>query len=532
MLGQVRHDDAQSTSAVRATLVNPPTLFRWRHPSSSDEIVEPYYRRILRSDVHLAPGRSSTLPGEHLGLQSIAAALRSDGHEVAIVNGCARLHSSLRETEAAILSQEPDVVGFTGPADVFGEIRWIARALRASGLDVPFVLGNDLATLNAAEVLRTTPEFDFAVRGEGEATLPALLSALDGRRRIEDVPGLVWRRGDQLVFNNQKSLDLDDLDRPTRDDTTTVLANRMSASMFTKRGCPFRCSFCTTGQLGDALGLRGPQRWRQKNPKRAAEEFLELAATFGLEHITIVDDLFVSKDRASHAWASEFAQTLIDAGNTTTFMIDCRVDSVSRPLFQLLVHAGLRQAFLGIESTSVNSLKVFGKFYGHADPASAVTVLSDLGVKVIVGFIFFQPLATLQDLVDNAVLLRDMDADDFELHLQKVRVYPGTPLEELLRSQELIEGEFPFFSAAFADRHVRLVAEAMGELASQIRSELQHLPVPSQSNQRVFTAVNRAVEDLARSVTSLSRREIANWTSETARHAIREARRPESEVSL
>lgn len=453
---------------MHVVLVNPPTLFRWKpltyHHFNAE--VEPYYRRILGRAMQSGP----TLPGEHLGLQSLAAALRATGQQVTLLNACVELHSTLRQTVEAVERLEADVIGFTGPADVYGEIDFIVRELRRRGYSGRVVLGNDHATLNYRAIMQSVAGIDAVFRGESEDAIVRYVQALAGDGALAGVPGLVWRRGGELVVNPPgHPLDLNTLTPPARDDLTSVLALGMSGSIFAGRGCLYRCSFCTTGAVAASVGPKGGAMWRKKDSTQVAAEMLALVDAYGLQHVTVVDDLFLAKDEASHEWAREFAAALQEGGNTASFMIDCRVDSIRRDTFAELKAAGLARVFVGAESGSQGALRSLNKNYGGASTLDRLDVLQDLELEAILGFINFTPYETTEGLRQSAALLRSCGFPDYELFLQEVRVYPGTSLEKQLNLDGLIRGSFPIPTFEYQDPEVAAIAARVTELGSTVR---------------------------------------------------------------
>lgn len=457
------------------TLVNPPTLQRGVRLSElqPETPQTPYYDRLRTADAYSPIDGRSSLPGEHLGLQSMAASLRAAGHEVDIVNGCAHRHSTLHQTVSRI-DPTSDVIGLTGTSDLFAEMAWLARRIRQRGFTGPIVVGHDFATLNDARLLETVSDFTFIVRGSGERTLVRLLADLD--RAIGDPPpGVTVRRpgGDIARGAPAEAVDLDSLPLVARDDLPAVLEAGLSAGVFTKRGCPFRCSFCTTGAVPSSLGLRRDQRWVARSPIAAASELAALADRYGVSHVTVVDDLFVGMDEASRRWAADFADALIRLGSPVTWMADVRVDSVDLELFALLRRSGLRRVFVGVETASKAAQRSFGKLYREGRLAAATEDLARLEIHVILGFIMFSPLETVQGLLESAAYLDEAGYEDYRLLLQEVRVYPGTALEASLRDAGLLRGEFPYYRFEYDSPDVGLIAS-------------------------VVTALGRAIDDVAR----------------------------------
>jgi radical SAM superfamily enzyme YgiQ (UPF0313 family) len=408
------------------------------------------------------------------------------------------LHASLFETLAAI-PIDAEIVGLTGTHDVFAELVWLAKQLRAGGFCGQIVLGHDFASLNDVEILRLVPEIDFIVRGEAEKKFVDLVDRLAGGMDWKATAGVTGQTsaGPHRTPDVLAPLALDELPLPSRDDTADVLSVGLSVGMFTKRGCQYRCSFCTTGHVGRATGMSGRSLWRMKSPGRAADEFLDLARSYQLDHLTIVDDLFVGRDAESVGWAYEFAELLIAAQNRTTFMVDIRADGADRDLLSVLHRAGLRRVFVGAESGSSTGLKIFRKGYRETVPAEAIRTITELDILPIVGFINVNPLDDLDSLIANDKLITSFTDTDYFLYMQEVRVYPGTSLELELRTRHLRRGEFPYYHAEFSDPRLGTVARHLRDLK---RAVYAHIGASSHAgrgmHRELFKVIRGGVLDL------------------------------------
>src|SRR5437879_3906809 len=92
-----------------------------------------------------------------------------------------------------IAEHDPWLVGFTCYVWNIERTLWIARELKRLRPDVHIVLGGPEITADNAWVLQT-PDYDFAVIGEGEQTFAELLLALvEGDVPRVPIPGLYVR---------------------------------------------------------------------------------------------------------------------------------------------------------------------------------------------------------------------------------------------------------------------------------------------------------------------------------------------------
>ena len=225
-----------------------------------------------------------TLPA---GLLSIAAALRREGFAVGLFDALARDKSK----PVAPPPQWRDLAAIYGPVDLspfalynryrhFGySLQTIGTAAERSGA---FLIGisslfsayEEMALATAAickacrpeativlgghhpttlpERLLAHPAVDCVLRGDGEATLPALALALANQRPLKTVPGIGFRRKDGSYHLAPPAFvaNLDELPPPAYDLADSAYYARSAKSsvvLSTSRGCPLKCSYCCTG---------------------------------------------------------------------------------------------------------------------------------------------------------------------------------------------------------------------------------------------------------------------------------------------
>lgn len=441
-------------------LVNPPTLWEIRDlgmlgRTSCFEL----------QATHVEPDALKSFPGEHLGLLSLTAACRARGMPASVVNGQILLHRSVDQTWEEIVSRAgepgPDVLGFSGPCQVFEENAELAARAKDRWPQTVTTLGSDFATLNAERILRDYDAFDVVVAGEAERAFPDLCERVLGGRGYDDVPRVISRSNVVGPRVAAPLLDLDDLEWIARDDLPAVLGIGLSAGVFTTRGCPYRCTFCTTGQL---TALNGRAGYREKSIENVVDEIAYLVRDFSIDYVTITDDLFVTKSPASQERARRFAEAYRARGLASIpFMIDCRVDSMDPDTLRALRAAGLHRIFVGVESATAQTLAAYDKTYGsHALPEYVVGRLSaaeSLGIDLVPGIITYHPSATIDELRQTLQTVDSIGYRGSFQFLNKVFAHPGTPLwrDYLLRG--VLDPEWPVPAWDFEDPAARDVAE-------------------------------------------------------------------------
>lgn len=446
---------------MKVILINPPSLYHMPKFGAQGKLA--YFELSRRQ---LGADGFWSLPGEHLGLGSLQASCTARGIPVDVINGQVLFHRSTAQTweamrASAARSDVPVLAGFTGPCQVFEENLELAALVKRTWPHCRTVLGHDFATLNHERILRQHPEFDFVCLGEAEQSFPALAAAIVDGQDPSRIPGIA-ARGQPPV--PAAVLDLDQLPWPARGDLPMVQAAGLSAAVFTSRGCPYRCTFCTTGQT--AARLPGPSRHRLKSLESVCAEIGKLARDHHVEHVTITDDLFLTKNPASRERAEELARRLIAARHGITFMIDCRVDSIDKDLFRLLKTAGLRRVFVGVETSSQQQLDFYNKRYTRSAERSGyirrqLQAVRDLGIDVIPGIITYHAHSSIPELRDTLQLIDGCDIDSAFFFLNRLIAYPGTPVYLRYRDQDLLTIDWPMPRWRFADQRVAAIEQQM-----------------------------------------------------------------------
>ncbi|MGH7769704.1 MAG: B12-binding domain-containing radical SAM protein, partial [Candidatus Binatia bacterium] len=184
---------------------------------------------------------------------------------------------SYDEIETELAGLKPDVVGISCLfTPYYRETLEIARRLKKR-LNVPVVMGGAHASA-APESLLASPYVDYVIRGEGEKALIELLTFFQGRKPVEAVANLAYKKAGQLRFNPiGDNFPLDELPFPDLGDfapSSYDLAGKAMTFMITSRSCPHKCSFCSVHTtFGEKYRLRALENVLEEIELRYREGF-------------------------------------------------------------------------------------------------------------------------------------------------------------------------------------------------------------------------------------------------------------------
>jgi radical SAM superfamily enzyme YgiQ (UPF0313 family) len=240
----------------------------------------------------------------------------------------------------------------------------VARLARRCGaLGTPLIGGGPL--------FRSEPDgalgVDHVVIGEAEEVAADLVADL---RRGRLRPRYEAPRFPDLALTPQPRWDL------------IRLADYATMSVQSCRGCPFDCEFC------DVVALNG-RKPRYKSPEQFVDELETLRRLGWRGPVFVVDDNFVGNRRRCrdllHAMIAWRART----GARMTFLTEASVDMAGdRETLELMVAAGFKKVFVGLETPSLESLRECRKLQNlRGDLADAVRTLQAAGLEVMGGFI-------------------------------------------------------------------------------------------------------------------------------------------------
>jgi anaerobic magnesium-protoporphyrin IX monomethyl ester cyclase len=358
-----------------------------------------------------------------LGILMLASYLQERSvHSVEVID--AQPYEYTYEQLRGVLAEKSfDVAALTAMTFTLIDVFQTCRLIRQTHPHAKIVLGGPHVHLFPDETIRR-PEVDFLIQGEGEIVFKDFLDRIDHPEHWREMRGLVYLDEADKVVNNgiaASTEDLDGLGFPARHliDTTkyTSLLGRSDiiTTMFTSRGCPYRCTFCDRPYSPVLSGFR----WR--TAKHVADE-MEMCAEMGIREAFIYDDTFtVRKDRVMEL-CEEIRQRKLD------FKWDVRahVNTITPDLLKAMASAGCDRVHYGVESGNDRMLKVIKKNSTVDRIKSAFKWTREAGMETLAYFIVGQQTETLADIQDSITLAKELDPN--YVHFTIFCPYPGTEI--------------------------------------------------------------------------------------------------------
>jgi radical SAM superfamily enzyme YgiQ (UPF0313 family) len=273
----------------------------------------------------------------------------------------------------------------------------ISKMIKRAFPDVPVVIGGPHATALPAETLEEFGSIDIAMTGEGEETW---LDMLKGTK-LADVRGIAYRKEGRIVLNEPRPhiadldslpfpahhlLDMDFYLRPSR--FTSRNLSLRTTSIFTARGCPYRCTFC-------AGPVVFPGKVRFHSTKRVIAEINNLVSKYNVEALYFAEDMFLASKRRATELLEEFIRQ--PWSKRLKWFAQARVDVIDSSMLELMKRAGCVGVEYGFESGSQRILDAMNKASSVEENIKAAFLTRKAGMRFQANIIVGYPGETKED---------------------------------------------------------------------------------------------------------------------------------------
>ncbi|MEQ1878045.1 MAG: radical SAM protein [Bdellovibrionia bacterium] len=415
---------------MRVSLVRPPLMFPRARPPETVKIAPP------------------------LGLAYVAGTLRAAGHEVICVDGQGEGLSKLRDSKLdltlierglelqEIVARIPADTQVIGVSSMFS-FEWfymieLIRAIRAK-FPAPFlVVGGEHATADYDYVLRTMPEVDACVLGEGENKMLGLVDALEKGAARDELPGVAYRDSQGKVVKNPERdgeyriQDINSIPRPAWDLIPLEEYHNLYHSgpgvrvmpMQGTRGCPYQCTFCSSAQMWTT-------RWKPRSVDDLIDEIKSYVQKYKINRVEFTDLTLIVDEK----WVTSFCRRLIDEnlGITWAMPTGTRTEALTPQVLRLLKASGCARVTYPLETGSIKTSARIKKKINFENSLTSMSNAVKTGIIVKTNIVIGFPFQNLRDILTEylfAVRLAWIGANDVTFF--NFVPYPGSELHEQL----------------------------------------------------------------------------------------------------
>jgi len=399
-------------------LINPLYRKEWQYIEDNPEVIAP------------------------LGILSIGTCLANTGYTVKIIDACTN-PDYIKEIEEA-LKKSPLFIGLSVMTAQVASALKIAGLVRQNdpGKKIPVIWGGIHPTLFPEDTVYNEM-VDVAVSGLGEYTALELSHELSEGRKTEEldnVHGITFYRGKELVKTPEREfIDINELPVINYDllDIKKYIyrspgygmeSKRLSLTLYTGVGCPFRCRFCANTALHK-------RKYSGKTAARILEEVDYFHKKYNIEYFSFCDELFfINRTRIN-----EFLDGMIERNYPINWYAniraDCfRLDFLSEEMVKKMKQAGCNRLGMGVESGSQRILdEVIRKDMKLEHVLEAARLCSKYDISTGYSFMMGLPGEKRTELIETINLmdkLKRMHPQCFFFGPQVYRPFPGSQLHK------------------------------------------------------------------------------------------------------
>jgi len=301
----------------------------------------------------------------------------------------------------------------------------MAEIIKQNYVDSRIVLVGPPASQYADEILQNK-SIDFVARWEYDFTLKELAGILETNQKFSSVNGIYYKEDQKIVHNQDRrftsSADLDKIPfvSPIYKEYLNINDYFLGQSLypevqiFTGRGCPNRCTFCSWPQT-----LMG-RKYRVRSIQNVIDEMKWIQKNLKIKEVFFEDDTFtINKSRVL-----EFCKLYKNEDLHIDWSCNARIDTIDSETMNMMKKSNCRLLIVGYESGNDNILKNIKKginiqqmkFFAQQARKSKLLIHGD--------FIIGLPGETKETIANTKKLIKELRPDILQVSVASP--FPGT----------------------------------------------------------------------------------------------------------
>lgn len=311
----------------------------------------------------LLVGLNSKFVHTNLAIRNIAACC--ENKNISLYE--ATINDPLDDVLEDIIFHDADIISFSCYIWNIERTLYLIENIKKIAPKTLIICGGPEVSYDAKYFLSKVKEIDFIIIGEGEARFKKLISALENGNDLDNLDGLAYRKGRDIIVNMPKGyVNLDDIPLSYKPDEN--LENKL-VYYEASRGCPFGCAFCLSSL---------DRKVRFSSLEKVKEDF-KFFIKKGVDVIKMVDRSFnCNKERAI-----QILDIIRELPGDTVFHWEVNPELVDNEFLENLKGLEDRVQFeVGLQTTYEKSLKAISRPTYVGDALRGIKKLTDAGIKL------------------------------------------------------------------------------------------------------------------------------------------------------
>lgn len=326
--------------------------------------------------------------GMPLALLSISRILDKEGYDIKIFSRFLQddyVKGILEECNDSICLGITAITGFQIKDGLA-----VARLVKEKYPHLPIIWGGWHPSILPEETIKDI-NVDIIVKGQGERTFAELVDALSAGKKIDNIPGIVYKRGDSIMNNPNRLLErLDnfpDLPYHLLDVEKCLKETEYglrTLEYISSYGCPYRCGFCVEE-------IVNKRKWVGLSSDRVVEELESFVKNYNIDSIAIYDsNFFVDKMRVYEICSQLLKKNIrIKWGSVNGRM--SQLVKYEPEIWELMARSGCSMILVGAESGSQEALDLVTKDMNIEDSYEFTRLCKKHGIKILYSYMVGLP---------------------------------------------------------------------------------------------------------------------------------------------
>ncbi|MEW6618516.1 MAG: radical SAM protein [bacterium] len=401
-----------------------------------------------------------------LGLGYISSILKKNGYNV----DCINLNHYEGKTENLVKSslskKEYDFVGIGNIALGFNSTKIIIDSIREYNPKIKIIIGG-MIIIADPKLMFPLLNPDFGVIGEGEETIIELLEAIENKKDLKNIKGLIFKdvKGDIILTEQREPIkDIDSLPwpdfegleylefiehlHPNFGNAYNFFDNPRPYPILGSRGCPFHCTFCYHYS-----------NYRAKSVRSIVEEIRVAIEKYRINIIAFYDECISVNKLRLFEICEEIKKLREETPWNLNWIPQMTVHNIDEEVLKRIKESGGAIISYGFESFSEKVLKSMRKPITPQMIENAFLKTINAGIGVQGNFIFGD-VAETKETAKETLDWWKKNAKG-QINLGFIQPYPGSEIYKHCVRKGIIKDEANFIKSQLSTMHYYNMTENM-----------------------------------------------------------------------